>query len=605
MITPMTKLSILIYHRDYQSFLEKLRQHGVVHVHPKKTSLQDERYRTKLNSIKQVSNLIKQLEKLPAAQNPVDTELRNEALYNFINDKFKEIESLQQQLLYLQKEDSVYGLWGKYPEKVLDDIKANNWDIRFFTVPARKYDNKWEEDFNAFVINELAGLRYFTTITPKGKDVDIEADTFTFPAMTKQEIDKKLADMNKIISDTNRYLSDVAPKAVQYLKEYVISIKEDNEFFKVSDAAEHLAEEKLMSLEGWVPTEIQDNTIKWLDSQEVYYEASKPVINQDNPPIKLKNNRFARLFEFIGDMYSIPSYWEIDLTPFFAPFFVMFFGFCMGDAGYGLLMIAVVVALLLSGKMPKMRPVMWLGFFLGIGTTIMGTISGTFFGIELMKVDIPFVNSLKGFMFREDGWYSAFYFSLILGVVQIIFGMCLKVVNLTKMYGFASSLPTIGWIVLILGGILSYLIAGVGLPLYICAGVGAVLIFLLNGPFTKIYSPFVNIGSGLWDTYNMLTGLLGDILSYIRLFALGLSGSILGLVFNDLAMRMSGNIPVVSTIIMLLILLFGHAMNIALSGLSAFVHPMRLTFVEFYKNAGFVGGGKKYDPFRDRTHEDE
>ncbi|HJH60196.1 MAG TPA: ATPase [Bacteroidetes bacterium] len=601
----MTKLSILIYHRDYQSFLEKLRQHGVVHVHPKKTSLQDERYRTKLNSIKQVSNLIKQLEKLPAAQNPVDTELRNEALYNFIDDKFKEIESLQQQLLYLQKEDSVYGLWGKYPEKVLDDIKANNWDIRFFTVPARKYDNKWEEDFNAFVINELAGLRYFTTITPKGKDVDIEADTFTFPAMTKQEIDKKLADMNKIISDTNRYLSDVAPKAVQYLKEYVISIKEDNEFFKVSDAAEHLAEEKLMSLEGWVPTEIQDNTIKWLDSQEVYYEASKPVINQDNPPIKLKNNRFARLFEFIGDMYSIPSYWEIDLTPFFAPFFVMFFGFCMGDAGYGLLMIAVVVALLLSGKMSKMRPVMWLGFFLGIGTTIMGTISGTFFGIELMKVDIPFVNSLKGFMFREDGWYSAFYFSLILGVVQIIFGMCLKVVNLTKMYGFASSLPTIGWIVLILGGILSYLIAGVGLPLYICAGVGAVLIFLLNGPITKIYSPFVNIGSGLWDTYNMLTGLLGDILSYIRLFALGLSGSILGLVFNDLAMRMSGNIPVVSTIIMLLILLFGHAMNIALSGLSAFVHPMRLTFVEFYKNAGFVGGGKKYDPFRDRTHEDE
>lgn len=605
MITPMTKLSILIYHRDYQSFLEKLRQHGVVHIHPKKTSLQDERYRTKLNSIKQVSNLIKQLEKLPAAQNPVDTELRNEALYNFIDDKFKEIESLQQQLLYLQKEDSVYGLWGKYPEKVLDDIKANNWDIRFFTVPARKYDNKWEEDFNAFVINELAGLRYFTTITPKGKDVDIEADTFTFPAMTKQEIDKKLADMNKIISDTNRYLSDVAPKAVQYLKEYVISIKEDNEFFKVSDAAEHLAEEKLMSLEGWVPTEIQDNTIKWLDSQEVYYEASKPVINQDNPPIKLKNNRFARLFEFIGDMYSIPSYWEIDLTPFFAPFFVMFFGFCMGDAGYGLLMIAVVVALLLSGKMPKMRPVMWLGFFLGIGTTIMGTISGTFFGIELMKVDIPFINSLKGFMFREDGWYSAFYFSLILGVVQIIFGMCLKVVNLTKMYGFASSLPTIGWIVLILGSILSYLIAGVGLPLYICAGVGAVLIFLLNGPITKIYSPFVNIGSGLWDTYNMLTGLLGDILSYIRLFALGLSGSILGLVFNDLAMRMSGNIPVVSTIIMLLILLFGHAMNIALSGLSAFVHPMRLTFVEFYKNAGFVGGGKKYDPFRDRTHEDE
>jgi V/A-type H+-transporting ATPase subunit I len=96
----------------------------------------------------------------------------------------------------------------------------------------------------------------------------------------------------------------------------------------------------------------------------------------------------------------------------------------------------------------------------------------------------------------------------------------------------------------------------------------------------------------------MATGLLGDVLSYIRLFALGLSGSILGLVFNDLAMNMKPDIPVVGTIVMLLILIFGHAMNIALSALSAFVHPMRLTFVEFYKNSGFVGGAKEYTPFK-------
>jgi V/A-type H+/Na+-transporting ATPase subunit I len=107
-----------------------------------------------------------------------------------------------------------------------------------------------------------------------------------------------------------------------------------------------------------------------------------------------------------------------------------------------------------------------------------------------------------------------------------------------------------------------------------------------------------NFGLGLWNTYNMATGLLGDLLSYIRLFALGISSAILGFVFNSLAVSMSGSIPVVSAIVMVIILVFGHSINLFMSGLGAFVHPMRLTFVEFYKNAGFTGGGKKYNPFR-------
>ena len=118
------------------------------------------------------------------------------------------------------------------------------------------------------------------------------------------------------------------------------------------------------------------------------------------------------------------------------------------------------------------------------------------------------------------------------------------------------------------------------------------LIILRHIPNSIWNTPTIN------DTYNMATGLLGDVLSYIRLFALGLSGSILGLVFNDLAMNMKPDIPIIGTIVMLLILVFGHAMNIALSALSAFVHPMRLTFVEFYKNSGFVGGAKEYEPFK-------
>ena len=131
--------------------------------------------------------------------------------------------------------------------------------------------------------------------------------------------------------------------------------------------------------------------------------------------------------------------------------------------------------------------------------------------------------------------------------------------------------------------------------MYTVLVVSGIMILFLNNLYRNVLT---NFGIGLWNTYNMGTGLLGDLLSYIRLFALGISSAILGLVFNTMALSMSGNIPVLSIIIMVFILAFGHSINLFMSGLGSFVHPLRLTFVEFYKNAGFSGGGTKYNPFR-------
>ena len=605
MITPMTKLTMLIYHRDYNQFLNELREHGVVHVHAKKQTLQDENMKAKMAEMKHVSNTIKLLEKINGQQSTdnrqqaLTTELRNAELISFIDAKFAEIDSIQQQIASLQKEDSAYNVWGNFPEEDIKKIQSNNWDLRFFSVPNSKYDEKWEQEFNAFLINEISGFKYFTTLTAKGKEVNIDAEKYHFPSMSKSEITAQIEELKNKLEEIRQYLSEVSADAIAKLNDYKIAVKDDADFYKVSEAANKLADDKIMMLEGWVPTEIEKDTISWLSEREIYFEATEPEKNVDNPPIKLKNRRFARLFEMIGNMYSIPTYWELDMTPFFAPFFVMFFGFCMGDLGYGALICIITLALILSRKLKGMSDILWLGFFLGFGTVIMGTISGTFFGVPLLEVEgIPIVDKLKGIMFQPDGIYSAFYVSLIIGVFQILFGMCLKIINQIKLFGFGAAVSTIGWVILLLGGIVTFLIDGIGIPFYACLGVGAVLIYLLNGPLNSFVAPLKNIGSGLWDTYNMATGLLGDVLSYIRLFALGLSGSILGLVFNDLAMNMKPDIPVLGTIVMLLILVFGHTMNIALSALSAFVHPMRLTFVEFYKNSGFVGGAKQYEPFK-------
>ncbi|MFW5705723.1 MAG: V-type ATPase 116kDa subunit family protein, partial [Bacteroidota bacterium] len=282
------------------------------------------------------------------------------------------------------------------------------------------------------------------------------------------------------------------------------------------------------------------------------------------------------------------------------------FGFCLGDAGYGLLFL--IGATLIKPRMNEdMKRILTLMQWLGASTIIFGAISGTFFGINLIEVAqegrVDWLISVRDLMLNSE---KMFYFALLLGGLQIIFGMFIKAANITRQRGFKYALSTVGWIILLVGSVVLYAagnehnMAMIKTLFYILLGVSGVLILFLNNPDKNI---FINFGGGLWDVYSIVTGVMGDLLSYIRLFALGVSSAILGYVFNDLAMQMSGNIPVLSQLIFLIILLIGHGLNIFMASLGAFVHPMRLTFVEFYKNAGFEGGGKSYNPFRKKVVE--
>ncbi|MDR1746665.1 MAG: V-type ATP synthase subunit I, partial [Tannerella sp.] len=209
----------------------------------------------------------------------------------------------------------------------------------------------------------------------------------------------------------------------------------------------------------------------------------------------------------------------------------------------------------------------------------------------------PALDRLKEKIFMDNN--KMFALALILGIIQIIFGMCLKAANRIIQFGVVYGLTTIGWIMVIISMLAAYLFPS-ALPMFgtahcIILGISGVLIFFLNSPGKN---PLLNVGLGIWDTYNMATGLLGDVLSYVRLFALGLSGGILAGVFNSLATGMSPDIIIVGPIIMVIIFVFGHTINIFMNVLGAFVHPMRLTFVEFFKNSGYEGGGNAYKPFK-------
>jgi len=197
---------------------------------------------------------------------------------------------------------------------------------------------------------------------------------------------------------------------------------------------------------------------------------------------------------------------------------------------------------------------------------------------------------------------SMFYFALIIGGMQILFGFFIKIFNITKRRGFKYALSSLGWFILLVSVILY---AGGGklgildmdasrFIFYTMMGIAGLLIFAFNNPDKHL---FARLGGGIWDTYGVLTGLFGDVLSYIRLFALGISSAILGFVFNDISLQLL-NVPYIGWLFFLILLLIGHSINLFLATLGGIIHPMRLTFVEFYKNAGFQGGGKKYEPFK-------
>ena len=365
-------------------------------------------------------------------------------------------------------------------------------------------------------------------------------------------------------------------------------------------------------MEAWAEKERAAEVEAMLDDySDVVYLKREPV-EEDDTPVKLENNRFARLFELIGGMYALPKYGTMDLTPFFAPFYMLFFAICLNDAGYGAVLFLVGLALLLKGG-TSLRQASMLTMFCGGATILFGGYTGSLFGMSIPEM-LGYENIVESPFLDFQGQF--FTWSLALGVFQILFGMLLNICFKSKYFGITSVFGQLGWFVILLSGCLA-----AGLPMlneawvipffttsspafYAAMGVGAVLMLLLNDIHRN---PVVNFFSGLWDTYNNITGLLSDVLSYIRLFAIGLSGGVLAVVFNSLALGLTGLSEGigefgVGTIFQILgasvILLLGHGINLFMSAISSFVHPMRLTFVEFYKNAGFEIGNRTFEPVK-------
>lgn len=612
MIEKMKKYQFLIYHKDYQPFLIRLRELGVVHVTQKQfgTPPEGSELAGWMEREKRFSTVIKALHKINEDHDvqeltPANKELHDLALLEKIESLFNERDELLLHKQGILKEIGRINPLGDFSPKTIIALQEKGWFLNFYTTTETKFNPAWIEEYDAIRLNTVGSQLYFATLTRDASLPPIDAEFIRLSEKSITEWNNELKIAHNRCEEIDWALQKIAKNDIETLRYYDLKIKDHINFEKVDLSADTAAENRLMLLEGYVPEKEEEKTSLELLKSNVYFEISSPT-PKDNVPIKLKNNRFARVFEMIADLYDRPNYNAFDLTPFFAPFYVIFFGLCLGDCGYGLVILLASFFLKKKANSDFMRSAGQLATYLGIGTMLFGFVSGTFFGIPLLEQGWSWLQPLKGIIMNSD---QLFIFALVCGAIQITYALIIKAITTWMRYGFLYSLDTFGWLLVLIGNVIVFVLGKQQIiepaiqttAHYAVSCTGGFLMLLFNSPEKGLKGIPGSIGSGLFGLYNKISGILGDMLSYIRLFALGISGSVMGLVFNQLAVGLAPDTIIIRQLVMIAILLFGHGINIFINGLGAFIHPMRLTFVEFYNNAGFEGGGKAYSPFKKQT----
>ena len=589
MVTEMTKYDFILLSGDMDAFLQRLQSIGLVDItrSTKPIDEKSEKLSSRAGVLRKALSLLKEVA-------PAESPLKLPAdCASDVIETVSEIEAMQARIPQLQKEAEELKPWGRFDKANFERLKERGLKLHFYK--AKAVDPAWKEQYALSEIATESGNTYFVVVSD-GDNYDFPLKELPAPETDYTVLEKEAAELQASIEQKTKRLSQLK------CHEPVIQAELDKTLAKLDlhlaqVSGEKAAEDYVTVFEGFAPAEMEPALHDMLEQENVFYLVDKAKVD-DNPPIKLRNNKFVSMFELLTDMYGRPKYDEFDPTVFISIFFMLFFAFCMGDAGYGLVLI--LGSLGLKKMLGKIAP---LGVTLGIATTVVGLLFHTFFSMDMLQWSwIP--EGVKKCMLPSTiaGYDGTMVLALLVGIVHICLAMIVKTYQSTKVKGFANSLGTWGWTLLIVGGVIVGGLALMGVMdkavtkwvIIILGGLSALGIFFLNDLHRN---PLLNFGSGLWETYNTATGLLGDVLSYLRLYALGLAGAKLGEAFNAIGVQALGD-GGVGWIWFILIVVIGHTLNVAMCVLGAFVHPLRLNFLEFFKNSGYEGTGRRYNPLQ-------
>ncbi len=425
-------------------------------------------------------------------------------------------------------------------------------------------------------------------------------ETVNFHPMTGTAA-KLLAEYNEKLNQTKKQLQlqydEAASLSANLLKLQILHDHYENLLKREQARDTAPATEQTVILEGWVRKKDYARLEKLVSRFGASTLSEIAPAEGEDIPVEIENKNYVRPFEAITRLYGMPVHLGIDPTACLAPFFAFFFALCLADVGYGLVMAAVIIWLLI--KLQGDKKMLWL-FLICAGVTIpLGAITGGWFGDAVSRF-VPSLNPLRAKLMLFDPMEQPmvlFGLSVVLGYIQLMTGLVIALAHNLKYKDFVAAVcDQLTWLVMLN----SIVVLGLSKSGMIPAAVGG-----FSGKLAIVPAAAILLFShrqGNWKgrigmgAYNLFSAVfyLGDVLSYLRLMALCMVGGGIAMSINIIA-EISLGIPYVGIVVMILVFVFGHALNLVLSALGAFVHTLRLQYVEYFTKF-FVGGGKSFEP---------
>ncbi|MDY5918130.1 MAG: V-type ATPase 116kDa subunit family protein [Treponema sp.] len=638
MIEPMKKVSIVLLNKEKQEALKKLRKLGLVHLEKIEGSSE------KLNAFKEYTNNANLSEsvlgeiKIPKKEKQNQSSLENEKVISLCSQivaKTERKKQLMEEISSDATELERFANWGSVSLEDFEYLNQKNIQLKLYEVPVEKYSEIDNDIQTILVNNDKKNVRFLIVNGGEGRPEKLMPQAFEvpFPRMSTKLLEEEIKkDEQEIVQIETFFKENI--KYLDSIKKFKKDLEKDIEFENVNAGMQNEGETEtsLAWITGFVPSaDIQ----KFIDSCKqnnwalAYEDAQK---DDSEVPTKLKNNKFVSLIypltDFLG---TVPGYNEYDISGWFLLFFTVFFGMIFGDGGYGLLVSIVSLLLILKSKIAKkpVQPLLMLALLVGGATVVWGIVTCTWFGIPvenlpswLKNISIPLISNAYSEKIWQPFWVTQEGVGLSKDQNLQIFCFALALIQLSIAHIKAAkrniveknplkALGDVGSLLQLVGMFWIVLSMVVNSKVFVMLGnigdipVGKIEVSLIAVGFVMsfIFSNYDgNIGKSILESCkNIISVLLGvvnvfsDIVSYIRLWAVGLAGAAISDTVNTMAGPILGHAILFIAAIALLV--FGHGLNMVLNLLSVIVHGVRLNTLEFSTHLGVSWSGKKYEPF--------
>ena len=602
MIEKMKKVCVVDLASKKDSMLESLRDLGVLHISDRKSAGREQA--EKFTELSKALLLVKEYGKDTERSDKILSDQEFEELLGRVQAAADGIAKAAQQKGAALSELDRLAEWGDFDPQAVRELKKHGIDLHFFRFSKADYEKAAaSEEVKLIPLADVGKMKAAAVIgeLPEG----IQASELVLPEKGVGQLQQEIAACEKKSEDCGAALKDAAAYEASF-KDQIL--KAQNE--EIMSSAQRTAAEDgdFVWLSGYIPEAEMDKFRAFASENHLAWSADDPSEEDEDVPTKVKYSKGSKIIEPLFDMLGIlPGYREQDVSIWFLIFFTIFTAMIIGDAAYGLLFLILAVVLTVKNK--KVNNVIFLIYVLAGATIVWGAITGTWFGSEA-AMKIPLLRSLVIPNFANYPEYfgvtastqqnTIMKFSFTLGVIQLALG-CLLSARKKIMEKNLSFIADIGWLIAASAMYLLalYLVIGQSInvkPVFI-AIIAAFLIVVLFGGMEpgKSFGQGLKAGlSGAFTVFLDTISCFGNVMSYIRLFAVGMASLAIAQSFNGIASGMKGPMTIAAVVV----LLIGHGLNLIMGLLSVIVHGVRLNVLEFSGQAGLEWTGTAYKPFK-------